>query len=157
MRDRLRGLLGGDRLLALLLLVVSLVYGWDALRMNPSLAADVVGPGFFPKILAVAGFVLAILHLATGRVEARKKTNTQLELAALAPLGLLVAYALAFEWAGFSLSTVVFLALTFRYLGSPTWRGAIATSVVVTAVVVVLFEFVLDLKLPWGVLFPRLW
>jgi putative tricarboxylic transport membrane protein len=157
MRDRLRALVAGDRLLAVLFIAVLLVYGWDALRMSPTLAADVVGPGFFPKILVVAGFVLAILLLAKPRSEAGKKTNANLELAALAPLGLLIAYALAFEWVGFSLSTAVFLALTFRYLGSPTWRGAIAASVVVTAVIVVVFEFVLDLKLPWGVLFPRLW
>ena len=157
MRDKLRALVVGDRLLALLFLALLAIYGWDALRMNPALSADVVGPGFFPKILTVAGVVLAVTLLASARPQAASKASAQLELAALAPLGLLIAYALAFEWAGFILSTTVFLTLTFRYLGSPTWRGAITAAVVVTAAIVVLFEFVLDLKLPWGVLFPRLW
>lgn len=158
MLTKLRAFVSGDRLLAVLFLAVTLVYGWEAAQMRPELAADVVGPGLFPKALAILGFVLAVIHLARPP-ESRPLTGQALrkELAALKPLALLLLYVFGMEWIGFPVSTAAFLALMFKYLGERRWRTAVFGAMLVTAVIVVFFQVIFGVALPRGALMPRLW
>ncbi len=70
----------------------------------------------------------------------------------MTPAALLLGYVLVLEPVGFPIATLVFLAATFRYLGYPSWKGALLLAAIITAAVFGLFYIVLDLRLPLGVL-----
>jgi putative tricarboxylic transport membrane protein len=154
-KRRLVAWMTADRVAALLFLGAVGVYGWTASTLSGALQVDVVGPGFFPKILTVSGVVLGLsLLFQPGRE--REGTDGGSGFAALLPaLLLLFGYVLVLEPAGFPLATVVFLGVTFKYLGHPTWLGAWLLSLAATAAMFLLFYVALDLKLPLG-LFAKL-
>ena len=130
------------------------VYGWQSTHFSAALEVDVVGPGFFPKILAVFGLVLGIL-LFFGRSDEEAGGDAggaRSDLAAMTPVALLLGYVLVLEPVGFPIATLVFLAATFRYLGHPSWKGALLLATMITAAVFFLFNLLLDLRLPLGVL-----
>lgn len=151
---RKRMVITPDRVAALLFLAVVLLYGWGGSQLTAALQGDLIGPAFFPRILTVLGVVLAVLLFAQGapRAENAVSADAGADLTALVPAAMLLGYALAFEDLGFPLSTVIFLCVTFRYLGQPTWLGAAGYSVAITAAVMGLFQFALDIRLPSGVL-----
>lgn len=138
----------------MLFLALVAVYGWQSTHFSAALEVDVVGPGFFPKILSVFGLVLGIL-LFVGRSHEEAGGNAggaRSDLAAMTPVALLLGYVLVLEPVGFPIATLVFLAATFRYLGHPSWKGALLLATMITAAVFGLFNFLLDLRLPLGVL-----
>lgn len=150
---RLAASLNADRVAALLFLALFALYGIAGYGIPPALEADVVGPGFFPTIIAVAGVALALIMLFRphpGGDEARQGRMFDLDLTACVPAVLLLAYVLSLETIGFVTATVLFLAVTFRYLGRLSWARSGFYSVVVTVAVVALFRYGLDLKLPSG-------
>ncbi len=143
-----------DRLTAILFIGFVAVYGWDGARLTASLQVDVIGPAFFPKILAALGLVLGILLFVRAAPRAaapQDDAESGSDLAALVPAALLLAYVLAFEPLGFPLATVVFLAVSLRYLKHPGWPSAIGISIAITAALWGLFSTALGLKLPLGV------
>ncbi|MDP1537385.1 MAG: tripartite tricarboxylate transporter TctB family protein [Burkholderiales bacterium] len=144
--------LGGDRIAALLFLGVVLVYGWGGTQLTASLQGDVIGPAFFPRLLTVLGILLGILLFVQGAPVAKKDKagDESSDITALVPAAMLLAYALVFEPLGFLLATPLFLVITFRYLGHPSWAGIFGYSAAVTAVVFGLFQYLLDIRLPLG-------
>lgn len=144
--------LGSDRIAALLFLCVVLVYGWGGTQLTASLQGDVIGPAFFPRLLTVLGLVLVVLLFVQGApsVSKDKVDSGGSDIMALVPAAMLLAYALVFELLGFLLATPLFLVITFRYLGHPSWAGIFGYSTTVTAVVFVLFQYLLDIRLPLG-------
>jgi len=143
-----------DRIAALLFLALVAVYGWQSTHFSAALEVDVVGPGFFPKILAVFGLVLGLLlFFGRSREEAGGDAGeARSDLAAMTPAALLLGYVMVLEPAGFPVATLGFLAATFRYLGYPSWKGALLLAAIITAVIFGLFYLVLDVRLPLGVL-----
>lgn len=144
--------LGSDRIAALLFLGVVLVYGWGGTQLTASLQGDVIGPAFFPRLLTVLGILLGIMLFVQG-VPAAKKDKAGEEgsdITALVPAAMLLVYALVFERLGFLLATPLFLVITFRYLGHPSWAGIFGYSAAVTAAVFLLFQYLLDIRLPLG-------
>lgn len=145
--------LSADRIAALLFLAAVAIYGWQGAQFTAVLQVDVIGPSFFPKILTAAGVLLGVLLLVSG-TEQKATTSGDApargEFVALAPAALLLAYILALEPAGFPIATVVFLAAAFKYLGHPSWAGAVVYSVVATAVTFLVFYVGLGLRLPLG-------
>jgi putative tricarboxylic transport membrane protein len=148
----LRAWLSADRVAALLFLALVTVYGWQGSKFTAALQVDVVGPALFPRILAGFGLMLGLALLVRApRREAEADTATARDhLIVLVPVLLLLGYAMALEPAGFPLATAVFLAVSFKYFGQPSWKGAILHSLVITAAVFALFYYGLDLKLPLG-------
>ncbi len=172
--------LGADRVIALLCLGVVLLYGWGGSELSTALQGDVIGPALFPAVLTAFGVLLCIVLFINGGPASRADasgddaagtdatgagaagagaaiapaaaSNPDPDLPALVPAGLLLAYVLVFEWLGFMLSTVVFLTVTFRYLGHPRWRSALAYAVVATGVIFLVFHMGLGIKLPPGAL-----
>lgn len=149
---RLKLPLGGDRIAALLFLAVVLVYGWGGTQLTASLQGDVIGPAFFPRLLTVLGILLGVLLFVQGAPAAKKEKSGDegSDITALVPAAMLLAYALVFEPLGFLLATPLFLVIAFRYLGHPSWSGIAGYSAAVTAVVFVLFQYLLDIRLPLG-------
>ena len=152
--NNIKKFFNADRIAALFFLVLVALYGWQSTQFSAALEVDVVGPGFFPKILAVFGLVLGIL-LLIGRSDEKADGTTEgasSRLVAMAPAALLLGYVLVLEPVGFPIATVVFLAATFRYLGYPSWKKALLLAATITAAVFCLFYLVLDVRLPLGVL-----
>lgn len=149
---RIKFTLGGDRVAALLFLGVVLAYGWSGTRLTAALQGDVIGPAFFPRLLTVLGILLGILLLLQGGSEGQKNKSveTESDLTALVPAAMLLAYALVFEDLGFLLATPLFLVISFRYFGHPSWAGVIGVSAAVTAVIFGLFYYLLGIRLPLG-------
>ena len=156
-RMRLIAWLTPDRIAALLFLAAVALYGWGTTTLSAALQVDIVGPGFFPKILAVFGVVLGVtLLFQRGKQRRSTDEDSGSGFTSLLPaLLLLLGYVLALEPVGFPLATLVFLAVTFKYFGHPGWLGASLLSAVITVAIFVLFYVGLDLKLPLGV-FARL-
>lgn len=150
--------ISSDRVAALIFLTFVLVYGLGGAHLTAALQGDVIGPAFFPRILTVAGIVLGVLlFIGGGEQPGGKAPRTWRDHStALVPAGILFTYALAFDKAGFLLATVPFLTIMFRYLGYPRWPGAIGYSLLITAIMFGLFHFVLDTRLPHGLLSPAL-
>ena len=125
-----------DRASALVLLAVSLIYGWMAtgIEMFPGAEADPFTPQTLPKALSVLGAVLAILLLFTrpkgdgarsfGSAFAGFQWNKVVQL-----LVVMVLYALALVWLGFLLATVLFLAAGFWILGIRSLRTIVLGAV----------------------------
>lgn len=147
---RLAAALSADRVAALLFLAVFAAYGVGGSRIRAALDSDVVGPGFFPDIIAVLGVVLAVIMLLRPDDDGVSKPLMDFDPVALAPAALLLVYVLVLEYLGFALATVMFLILAFRYLGCPGWTRPVLYSLVATAAIVGLFRYGLDLSLPRG-------
>lgn len=146
---RLIAALGADRIAALLFLALFAAYGIGARGIRASLEADVVGPGFFPGIIAVLGAGLAVIMLIKpGAREGERVID--FDAVALAPAGLLLAYVLSLEFVGFPIATALFLVAAFKYLGCPGWVRPVIYSIVATTVLVLLFHHLLGLMLPRG-------
>jgi hypothetical protein len=146
---RLLGALGADRIAALLFLLVFAAYGLAARGTRASLEADVVGPGFFPGIIAVLGAGLALIMLIRPAVKPDERA-IEFDAVALTPAAILLVYVLSLPYLGFTVSTAVFLLGTFKYLGCPGWVRPIAYSAIATAVLIGLFQHLLGLMLPRG-------
>jgi putative tricarboxylic transport membrane protein len=149
---RMKFPLGGDRIAALLFLGVVLIYGWGGTQLTASLQGDIIGPAFFPRLLTVLGILLGVLLFVQGSPPAKndKTAEEGSDITALVPAAMLLAYGLVFETLGFLLATPLFLVIAFRYLGHPSWAGILGYSAAVTAVIFVLFQYLLDIRLPLG-------
>ncbi|MCE3000948.1 MAG: tripartite tricarboxylate transporter TctB family protein [Betaproteobacteria bacterium] len=149
---RMKFSLGAGRIGALLFLGVVLVYGWGGTQLTAALQGDVIGPAFFPRLLTALGILLSILLLLQGGSDGKKDKADDggSDITALVPAAMLLAYALVFEDLGFLIATPLFLVITFRYFGHPSWTGILGYSAAVTGVVFGLFHYLLDIRLPLG-------
>jgi putative tricarboxylic transport membrane protein len=126
-------------------------------RSFPELPDGQPGPALFPGIvgalLLVLGLVLVVRALrARGRpVAAGVTAGRQGVLRALAVVGLVVAYLLLAEVLGFLLTMVVLLFLLMWLLGARPLGAAVAAAAT-TAIVVLLFQELLFVPLPTGLL-----
>jgi putative tricarboxylic transport membrane protein len=125
----------------------------------PRFFSGVIGPDVFPfsaaYALAVVGGFLIVRTLRRPHDEIQK---TEQPLGAprrpLLILACLIGlYLLAFEVLGFVLSTFLFLALVFRFLGEQKiWKIALI-SAVTSGVVMLIFAELLNVNLPMGAFF----
>jgi hypothetical protein len=61
-----------DRIVGILILIASSIYGWSAYEMTGLRSDDAVGPGGFPVLIAVAGIGLSAFLIARPGSEKRK-------------------------------------------------------------------------------------
>jgi putative tricarboxylic transport membrane protein len=150
--------ISADRAAALILIVGFAAYGVRGHSLESSLGVDFVGPGFFPTAVGILGVVLAGILLVRREPvrEGGERANPSLELRALVPIGLMLAYVLSLDFLGFPIATLAFLVLTVRYLGAPSWLGAAVFGLAGTAAAILLFQYGFSLRLPQGDLI-RLW
>jgi putative tricarboxylic transport membrane protein len=135
-----------DRVVALIVVAISVAYGLSARALGSLSSDDAVGPAGFPALIALGGLVLG-MALSFQRPSGGPKE----------PLGgrvwlywlVFLAYALAVHYAGFALSTAVFLTATFIILKVPTCRAALV-AVIASAVLWLVFARLLELRLAVG-------
>jgi putative tricarboxylic transport membrane protein len=159
-------LISADRAAALILIVVFAAYGLYGSTLESSLGVDYVGPDFFPKAVGILGVLLAVLLLVQDRVrtsagadaeaEGDQQSPGWIDPAVAVPLAMMVAYVLSLEYVGFPIASAVFLTVSARFLGCPSWLWSVVFGIASTVVAVLVFRYGFVLRLPQGV-FLRLW
>jgi len=139
-----------DRILgaaALLLAVFLTGFGYD---LEAPFAYEPVGPKAFPLLLAaVIGLCgLRLLFKGGNPVEANPG-GANLRIAVM--VGLLAAYALLFQWVGFVMSTALMTILVGRLFGG-TWRNCLLGGIGLGIGFFLLFDKLIDVVLPTGML-----
>jgi hypothetical protein len=114
-------------------------------RSLPSGVAGLPGPGFFPGIIGILMFLLAVglLRPSSGVVSPFRIENAR----TVARVTLLtVAYLALWGTGGFAVRTAVYLTVLLMLLGE-RWRRSLLAAAVITGAVVAAFSFGLGLRL----------
>lgn len=135
--------------MGLLLLALSVAYGLLARGLHAGFS-DPLGPSAFPLVLAIPLGLLSLYLIVRPDPEPVWLTGRAL-VRQIVSVGVLVGYALALEPLGFLPSTVIALTFLAMVLGARVGRAAL-TAVVTSVVLYVLFDRILGLSLPAGVL-----
>jgi putative tricarboxylic transport membrane protein len=138
-----------DRLTGLVLLVLAIVYGVTASGYE-AMIGDPLGPAVFPVVLAIPLGLLSLYLIARPDPEPDWARGRALLKQVLA-LAVLVAYAYLLEPLGFIVTTLLAVVALGWLLGARL-RDATLAGVVIAVVLFVLFDVLLKLPLPAGML-----
>lgn len=155
-----------DRWIALVILGISLAYGYAAFftmdeLLPPFMQRNPIWPSTFPKILAVLAVLTSLVILLGIEKSSGPQKDADIDYRrlgdynlgqAIALLALMVAYALLLRPAGFLLATAGFLTFGAVILGERKFHILIPVAAVATGVVWYLVEGVLGIflrPLPW--------
>ncbi|EMY34858.1 hypothetical protein D477_007449 [Arthrobacter crystallopoietes BAB-32] len=122
---------------------------------DPS-SASVIGPAVFPTLLGVllvlGGVAVAIggLRLRPARAKAEPAQNGGWRL--WVTVAIFGAYVIAFIPVGYLLSTVAFLMGVASYFSPHKWKSNLIFAIVFPLIVLVVFEYLLRVPLPEGLL-----
>ena len=145
---------------AVVLLVVTLVYGALTTQLPVRSLPDTPGPPFFPWINTIILLALSLGLLAQGlwaktadgaEQDSSRGETTQRWRAILA-LGAFLAYLVALPGLGFLLATIPFFAILMVLFGERRWLWVVLGSIGVTVSLYVLFRHGFDVFLPRGIL-----
>lgn len=141
----------GDRILGILLLLLAVGYGWEASQFpEPFGGAEVVGPETFPLILAVLmGLSSLYLIVKPDPDQPWPGLKTLLDLGFV--LVVLLAFSAMLAPVGFVISTTLMVGVLCWRMGARPLPAGL-TGVGCALVVYLLFNFVLELHLPAGIL-----
>ncbi|MEX1058459.1 MAG: tripartite tricarboxylate transporter TctB family protein [Natronospirillum sp.] len=141
----------GDRILGLCLFVLAGVYGWVAQTWPPPFGGhEAVGPSTFPTILAVILALSSLYLILKPDPDVQwplGKTAAELVFAVV----ILVVYALLLEPLGFIIATTAAVGTLCWRMGA-YYRKAFLTGFISAVLVYVLFNNILELSLPAGLL-----
>jgi putative tricarboxylic transport membrane protein len=141
-----------DRLTGLALLALAVAYGVAASGYQ-AMIGDPLGPAVFPIVLAIPLGLLSLYLIVRPDPEPAWPRGRALLKQALA-LVAFVAYAYLLEPLGFLLSTFLAVLVLGWLLGAKLWQAG-AAGVGIAVVLFVVFDILLSLPLPAGVLdFP---
>jgi putative tricarboxylic transport membrane protein len=138
-----------DRLTGLALLTLAVAYGIAAGGYQ-AMIGDPLGPAVFPMALAIVLGLLSLYLIVRPDHEPDWPRGRAL-LKQVLTLVAFVAYAYLLEPVGFLVSTFVVVVTLGWLLGARLWQASVA-GVVIAAVLFVLFDTLLGLPLPEGVL-----
>lgn len=141
----------GDRILGVLLLLLAVSYGWEAAHFpEPFGGAEAVGPETFPILLSVIlGISSLYLIVRPDADEAWPHLAMLGELAFV--LVVLAIFATLLQPVGFIPATTLMVGLLCWRMGAKP-LASLLTGVGSAVVVFVLFNFMLELHLPAGLL-----
>jgi len=118
------------------------------------------GPGVFPLMVGGVWVVLAVWHLVSvlrkHKAPAREtlqESETKGRTKALFMIGALVFYLLIVKWAGFFVTTFLFVVICGRLAGAREWGRPLALSIGINLFCYLLFGMWLKLSFPKGILF----
>ena len=139
-----------DRILGAVCVLASAGMAWAAQGYAAAISYEPVGPRAFPLLLA------ALMAVAGTWLVIRPSVHDSgLRLANLKPIGLaalaVFTYALLFEWLGFTLATAL-MAVPVGMAFGGSWKGSLAGGAGLGLVLFFLFDKLLDVVLPTGLL-----
>jgi hypothetical protein len=118
------------------------------------------GPGVFPLMVGGVWVVLAVWHLVSvlrkhkaPAGETLPESETKGRTKALYVIGALVFYLLIVKWAGFYITTFLFVVVCSRLAGAREWVRPLALSIGINLFCYLLFGMWLKLSFPKGILF----
>lgn len=139
--DRMAGVAG------LALAAFLAVFGWG---LQAPFAYEPVGPRAFPLGLSLVIALCSgwLIYKGGGEVEPNPPgANLRISLM----VGLIAAYAFLFVWLGFVIANTIMVTAVGRLFGG-SWLKAAITGVVMSVLFFLLFDKVLDVVLPTGLL-----
>lgn len=139
-----------DRILGIAALIFAAGMIWLGHDLQAPFSYEPLGPRAFPlaiaTIIALCGIRLVIK--GGGQVEANPAgANLRISLMFVT----IVAYAVIFQWAGFVIATAIMTAVVGRLFGG-SWGKVIVTGILAGILSFLLFDKVLDVVLPTGLL-----
>jgi len=138
------------RLLGTAAVLLSAFLAWQGIGMQAPFAYEPLGPNAFPLMVAVVMVICGIILICQGGGQAEANppgANTRIALM----VACIAAYAMAFEPLGFVLSTAAMTAIIGRLFGG-AWRWTILSGLIMGIAAFILFDRVLDVVLPQGIL-----
>jgi putative tricarboxylic transport membrane protein len=142
-----------DRISAVILLLLAAWFGFEAWQFKASFFSDPLGARAIPLAVAVFMIPLAIYLFMRAQPAAKWPSRPAWPSLVIA-FTTFVAYALLIQPLGFILATTLFFVVFGRLYHARIWQGAVA-GVVFSAVLYVVFVQGLELYLPVGRLFER--
>jgi putative tricarboxylic transport membrane protein len=159
-----------DLIFSISIILAAVVIYLLTLMFPPDLAQEGgVGPGFFPKVVAILmaglGLILLLTAVRRKRLERSEPSTTQPEEAGGRPIRrtavafiIIVCYAVGIYYIGFVVGTLVFLLVAISFYLSNFgprrfFTFVLPISILVTAITYVVFRIAIRIPLPRGVLF----
>ena len=144
-----------DRVLGAVMVVLSLGTAWSARALVADFSYEPVGPRAFPMLLAGLLFLVgAWLAVKGGRPAAEADAAAAepvLTWSVVVALVGVLAYSLTFQWLGFPIATFLLGIVIGRLFGG-TWVQSILTGLGLGIGLFLLFDKLLDVVLPTGLL-----
>ncbi|HHX59248.1 MAG TPA: tripartite tricarboxylate transporter TctB family protein [Epulopiscium sp.] len=125
----------------------------------PKAAMGVPGPGYFPRILSVVVIILSIIELFQCRLTGGDGTCEGIKLFSMenlrvwVSLGFIIFYFAGLAFAGFAISTAIYLFVMLRYFKVKSIIVQVAVPLGLTSVLFFIFTVLLKVQLPVGILF----
>ena len=143
-----------NRIISVILLVFS-IFVWLGANQFPASNGQGLGPDFFPKITAIILGILATILFFKKEENEESVFTFPRSAVPLFVGGLitLVLYVFLIEFIGFTISTVL---LTFSWMwlmGIRKWVTLIAASILISVGIGAVFEFLLSVPIPHGILY----
>ncbi len=139
-----------DRLLGVLALLLAAFLTWYGYDLEAPFAYEPVGPKAFPLLLALVIALCGLrLVIKGGNTVEPNPPGANGRIAIM--VALLAGYALLFQWLGFIIATAIMATLVGRLFGG-AWLKCVAGGVVMAIGFFLLFDKVLDVVLPLGLL-----
>lgn len=146
--------------LPLLFLVGSLIYGVMIIQLPQASLGNPHGPILFPTFVCFGIFVFSLIDLVSVYRQSKleeENRNEDLEVLArktslkliLVIIAICLLYTLMFEWLGYLVSTIIFMALLMFYLnGLKKWVLNVTVSLIVSLSTWYAFTQLLEISLP---------
>lgn len=149
---------------ALFILALSLGYGAMAFKIQLIFLSqgDTLTARTMPYVLSVAGIVISLLILILPSFEKEKALSAKAVLSGLDwkrvgwLVGLMIVYSLAITWVGFSIASIIFLAVGFMILGERNIKLILLASVPLVVALWALLSKVLGMYIAPGEIFYML-
>lgn len=142
-----------QRILAIVLILLCAGLAIAAWQYEAAYSYEPVGPRAFPLLL-IGLLAAGALYLLLQPVESSgtsERVDAGMVVSVCLCVAMLTIYATLFEVAGFLISSTLF-AVCFARLYGGTWRNSTIVGVVIAVSLYLLFEKVLDVPLPVGLL-----
>lgn len=139
-----------DRYLGAAALAFAALMAWFGWGIEAPFSYEPVGPRTFPLLLAACIGLCGLWLLLKGRFTAHGNppgANGRIALMVV----YCIAYALLFDWLGFIIATTLVAILVGRLFGG-AWRKVVIGGVVMSVFFYLLFDRLLDVVLPPGLL-----
>ena len=148
-----------DTAAGIVVLLTGVVFLLYNMKYSPGQWAN-PGAGVFPLMVGGVWVVLAVWHLVSvlrkHKAPAREtlqESETKGRTKALFMIGALVFYLLIVKWAGFFVTTFLFVVICGRLAGAREWGRPLALSIGINLFCYLLFGMWLKLSFPKGILF----
>ncbi|MFI8620947.1 MAG: tripartite tricarboxylate transporter TctB family protein [Marinomonas sp.] len=140
-----------DRVFGIFMLVLAVAYGWQATQFPiPFGGSESVGPETFPIVLAIFLSISAIYLMVKPDPDEKWAPGAMLlQLASVAVA--LLAFAWAIDEVGFIPSAILMVSFISWRMGA-SLKNSLMTGVISSVVIFLLFNYVLELALPLGIL-----